>query len=198
MSDQVKGIGDEAPQGWALEESSVPMPKGLSKIMDTVREIFSMWKIHSLRMEVGKPISFTRFVKEEEAARTKQLEEEGAFCLGDLVRNVTMEEYEIGEGKRVTSREMFIDMLLGIAARRLHLTHIGLGPESLFFKWMDIDHLAYGGMTHFAGAEIVRDKQVPPDVLLILGSMAKNSRLEDTTFVLKGHMHILDLEEEDA
>lgn len=189
MSD-VKGIGDEAPHGWALQMYQVPMPKGLTRIVSTIKEILAQGKVHSLQLELGKPISFTKFVKEEEAEQSKMAEEQGKMTLGDVARNVLMEEYEIGEDRRVTARDVFLEMMLAISARRLHVTHIGLGPETDFFKWLDIDQLAYGGIASLAGAEIVRDKQIPKDNLLMAAGPDPAGPVDATTFILKAHMFV--------
>ena len=80
----VKGIGEEAPQGWALQVYQVPLPKGKAQIIGAISEILSQRRVQSLTLELGKPITFTRFVKEEEAEQTKRLEEEGRLIHTDF------------------------------------------------------------------------------------------------------------------
>lgn len=197
VDDQVKGIGDEAPDGWALQVYQVPLPSGLGRILAVIREILAQGKVQSLQLELGKPITFTKFVKEEEAEKTKQVEAEGKMSLGDIARNVMMEEYEAGEGRRVTAQEVFLEMMLAISARRLHVTHIGLGTETNFFKWLGIDQMAYGGITNLAGAEIVWDKQVPGDNLLLAAGPNPAGPVDAVTFVMKAHMRVWEDEDVD-
>ena len=187
MSDQLRGLGDDAPQGWMLQQYEVPQPKGISAIMETLKEILGLGKVQSLLVELGKPVVFTRFVKEEEADRARQVEEQGAASLGDVARNVSMEEYS---GRRQNGRpeEIFIDMLMGVSARRLSLTHIGLGPETRFFKWMDLDEMAYGGIAQFAGAEVIRDKDIPDEIMLLFAGPRAGGKPEEATFILKCHL----------
>lgn len=192
---QVKGIGDDAPEGWVLEEYEVPMPKGLRSILEAVRNVLELGKVQSVHLEMGRPIVFTRLVKESEAEEKRQIEKAGDATLGDMARNILMEEYS---GRMTKPFAIFFDMLLALSARRLHLTHIGVGPETRLFEWLGIDPIAYGGITYFAGAEVVRDGSLPDDSLIFFSGRRAGGRIDQSTFALRCHMLTSeDLEQED-
>jgi len=185
----VKGIGDEAPEGWVLEEYEVPMPTGLQEILDTIRSVLGQGKVQSVHLQLGHPITFTRLVKQAEATQKRRSEEEGSMELGDVARNVQMEEYT-GSKIHGGPTEIFFDMLLGLEARRLHLSHIGVGPETRLFDWLGIDKVAYGGIENLGGAPLRKDKSIPDEVLILFGSPYRNARVDQVTYAVKSHMFL--------
>jgi hypothetical protein len=196
--DNVKGIGDEAPEGWVLEEYEAPMPKNLGEILDTVKSVLQQGKVQSVKLELGHPITFTKFVKQTEATQRRREEEEGGMGLGEVARNIQMEEYA-GSKVHGGPTEILVDMLLGLEARRLHLSHIGVGPETRLFDWLSIDKVAYGGIENLGGAPLVRDKSIPDEVLILFGSPYRSARTDQVTYATKSHMFLPgeDLPEED-
>jgi hypothetical protein len=195
---EVKGIGDEAPEGWVLEEYEVPMPGGLQEILDTVKSVLQQRKVQSVLLKLGCPITFTRMVKQDEATQRRREEDEGGMKLGDVARNVQMEEYS-GSKIHGGPTEILVDMLLGLEARRLHLSYIGVGPETRLFDWLSIDKVAYGGIENLGGAPLVRDKSIPDEVLILFGSPYRAARIDQVTYATKSHMFLPgeDLPEED-
>ena len=184
---EVKGIGDEAPEGWVLEEYEIPLPSGLQSILETVKGILQQGRVQSLSIRLGHPISFTKMVKESEAAQKRRVEEQGSMQLGEVARNVKMDEFS-GELGSLSPAEILIKMALGIEVRHLHLTHIGLGAETDFFSWMDLDPVAYGGIENLVGASLVRDSDIPDDVVIFFGGPYRQGRVDQITYALKSHM----------
>lgn len=194
---QLKGIGEDAPDGWVIEEFEVPMPGNLQDILEAIKGVLKQGKIQSVMLELGKPIRFTRFVKQEESRGRRRQEQEGGMSLGDVARNVQLEEY-VGQG--TTPPEIFFDMLLQLEARRLHLTHIGVGPDTRFFDWMGIDKVAYGAIENLGGAELVKDKGIPDERLIFFGSPYRQGRTDQITYALVHHLFLeeADLHKEEA
>ena len=184
---RVKGLGDDAPEGWALEEFEVPLPKRLDDIVTTIRQVLSQGRVQSLRLELGHPIAFSRFVKDDEVSQKREKEKEGALSLGAMARNVDMEEY-VGSKAQGEPAEIFLDMLLYLSARRLCLTHVGVGYESCIFTWLGLDPVAYGGLTHVGGAEFVRDSDIPDDVMIFFASRTAFARVDQVVFALTYRM----------
>lgn len=184
---EIKGIGEGAPIGWVLEEYEIPMPKGLQEILEAIKSVLQQGKVQSVALELGKPIRFTRMVKEEEAAGRRRQESEAEAKLGDIARNVLLEEYA-GSGK--TPTEVFFESLLHLEARRLHLTHIGVGPQTRMFDWLGIDKVAYGAIENLGGAQLVRDKGIPDDRMMFFGSPYRQGRTDQITYALALHLFL--------
>lgn len=161
------------------------MPKGLQEVLDAIKTVLQQGKVQSVTLELGKPIRFTRMVKEGEATGRRRQEAESEAKLGDIARNVQLEEYG-GKGK--TPTEIFFEALLGLEARRLHLTHIGVGPQTRMFDWLGIDKVAYGAIENLGGASLVRDTGIPDDRMIFFGSPFKNARTDQITYALILHL----------
>ncbi len=186
---EVKGIGDEAPEGWVIEEYEIPLPATLREILSTIESVLKQGKVQTVNLKLGHPLVFTRFVRQDEATQKRRGENEGGIQLGDVVRNVQLEEYN-GSKLHGGPTEIFFDMLLGLEARRLHLSHIGVGPETRLFDWLDIDKVAYGGIENLGGAPLVRDKDIPDEVLVIFGSPYRSARADQVTYAVKSYMFL--------
>jgi hypothetical protein len=186
---EIKGIGDGAPEGWVLEEYEVPMPQTLSDILETIKGVLQQGKVQSLTLELGRPITFTRLVKQAEATQKRREEEVGGMLLGETVRNIQLEEYS---GSKIDGEpaEILFDMMLGIEARRLYLSHIGVSPNTRLFDWLGIDKVAYGGIENLCGAPLVRDKDIPDEVVIVLGSTHRQARTDQVTYAIKSHMFL--------
>ena len=187
--EQLKGIGDSVPDGWVLEEFKAPLPKGLNNVIDAIRQILKLGKIRSLLVEIGKPITYTRFIRETEKS-AKQEDFQGGVSPGDIARNIMMEEYS--GNKTSNPLEIFFDILLGLSVRHLYLTHIGIGTESRFFQWMKLDTIVYGGIEHLAGGKLVRDEEIPNDIIIFYGNPKQGGRLDQATYALKCYMFLLE------
>lgn len=187
-SSEIKGIGDGAPDGWVIEEYVVPMPKRLDDILTEVRTILQRGRVQTVRLANGHPITFTRFVKQDEAAQKLKEEEVGGVGLGDVARNVIMDEYALPPDS--SSLQAFLYMMLSVEARRLHLTHIGTGSNTRLFEWLGIDRIAYGSIENIGGAEIVRDGEIPDDILIFFGSPYRSGRIDQITYAIKVHMFL--------
>jgi hypothetical protein len=193
--DNVSGIGDGAPDGWVLEEYEVPMPGGLGEILDAIKAVLRLGRVQSLELQMDKPIRYTRLVKESEATQDRVVKETGAMQLGEVARNVTMEEYS---GTKKAPTEIFFDLLLAMTSRRLHLSFIGVGANTRMFSWMGLDSIAYGGIERIGGARLVRDGSIPDDNLILFGSPHNNARIDQLTYAIKAQMFMEeDLEKDD-
>lgn len=195
---EVKGIGDEAPEGWVLEEYETPMPSGLQEILDAVKSVLQQRKVQSLKLELGHPIVYTRFVKQAEATQRRREEAEGGMHLGEVARNIQLDEFPFK--KSASPTDTFFQMMLALEARRLHLAFIGIGPETRLFDWLGIDKVAYGGIENLGGAQLMRDKGLPDESLIFFGSPYRNARIDQVTYAIKSHMFLAgeDLPEEVA
>jgi len=182
----MKGLGEEQHPGWTLQTFEVFMPKGLSAILDTIKDILLKGKVQTLMMEVGRPIIYTQMMEASEAAVPKDLP--AGMTLGDVSRNVHMEEY-VGELPRLTA-EVLQKMFLIISLRGLYVTHIGIGPETRFFRWLGVDEMIYGGLTQVFGAELVRDKQLGSDIMILFAGPVQGGQPEAVTFALKHHLFL--------
>jgi hypothetical protein len=194
----VKGIADEAPEGWVLEEYEIAMPKSLQDIIDAVQDVLQLRRVQSVSLKLGCPIRYTRFVKQDEATQKRREEVEGGMQLGEVVRNIQLEEFPFQ--KETSAPQTFLHMLLALEVRRLHLAFIGIGPESRLFDWMGIDKVAYGGIENLGGATLVRDKNLPDESLIMFGSPYQHARIDQVTYAIKSHMFLEgeDLPEEAA
>lgn len=180
----VGGLGEDAPDGWVLEQYEIPLPKGRRAILEQLEAVLKQPKVQSIKVELGRPIVFHRFVREAEA--TQQQQRETLMSLGELARNVHMEEYAPTDGD--SSKDTFISMLLAVAARRLHLTHIGIGAETLFFDWLHLDRIMFGGIANIGGVELVRDNDIPNDVMIFFAGHRRGGRVDQAMFALKCHL----------
>ena len=189
---EVRGIGEGAPVGWVLEEYEVPMPKSLQEILDAIKAVLQQGRVQTVALELGKPIRFTRLVKEEDAIGRRRQEAESEMKLGDVARNVMLEEYG---GKARLPTEIFFEALLHLEARRLHLTHIGVGPQTRMLDWFGLDKVAYGAIENLGGAALVRDKGIPDDRMIFFGSPFRNGRTDQISYALTLHLF---LQEEDT
>ena len=187
---EVKGIGDGAPEGWVLEEYEAFMPGTLQEILDTIKGVLKQGRVQTVSLKLGCPLLYTRLVEQDKATQKRREENEGGMQLGDVVRNVQLDEYD-GSKLHDGSPEIFFDMLLGLEARRLHLSYIGVGPETRFFDWLQIDKVAYGGIENLGGAPLVRDKDIPDEALIIFGSPYRAARVDQVTYAIKSHMFLL-------
>jgi hypothetical protein len=190
---QFKGIGEDAPEGWVVEEFEVPLPSNLQDIVEALKVVLKQGKVQSVSLELGKPIRYTRFVKQDEAQGRCRQEQQSGMNLGDVARNVYLEEYSDVGG--YTPAEILLRMMLQLEARRLHLTHIGVGPNTRMFDWLGIDKVAYGAIENLGGAELVRDKDIPDERLVFFGSPQHQGRTDQITY---GLIHHLFLEKEDT
>lgn len=187
----VKGIGDGAPEGWVIEEQEVVLPKGLSAIMEAIRSILQLGRVQTLSLELDSPIRFTRLVPQGEAVQRERKRSAEEMCLGEVARNIHLAEYNGSKINRGPT-EIFFDMLLGIEARRLHLSHIGVGSIEHFLDWMGLDKIAHGGIAHLGGVSFVQDKDIPDNRLIFFGSPYRRARIDQITYALTHHMFVPD------
>ena len=186
----MRGIGEEENPGWTLQTFEAFMPKGLKAILDAIRDILQKGKVQSLSLEVGKPITYTQWV--EGGPREAPV----GMTLGDVARNVQMEEYNCPVKEPAVFH--WTRMFLSIALRGLYVTHIGIGPETRFFRWLGVDEMTYGGLTQVFGAEIVRDKQIESDIVVLFAGPIQGGRPDNVTYALKHHLFSIDdLEQEE-
>lgn len=193
---EAKGIGDGAPAGWVLEEYKIPLESDLESILESIRSILKQGKVQSVHLSLGKPIVYTKLVRVEESTQKRVVEEEGSMQLGEVARNVQMEEYW---GSKTSAEEIFLDMLLGLEARRLHLAYIGVGQQTRFFDWIGVDKVAYGGIEYLGGAQLVRDGSIPDETIIFFGSPSLPPRVDQVTYAIKCYMFLkeADLPESD-
>lgn len=185
---EVKGIGDEAPEGWVLEEYETPMPKGISEILDAIKHVLQQGKIQSVLLKLGSPIRFTRFIKQEEVTRKRKQEGEGEMKLGEAARNVQLEEFQ---GKSKSPSDVLLLMMLALEMRQLHLSFVGVGANTRLFEWLGLDQVAYGGIENLGGALLVRDNNIPDEALIMFGSPYRQSRVDQVTYAIKTHMFLV-------
>lgn len=176
----MKGIGEEQNPGWTLQTFEVYMPKGMKAILDAIRDILNKGKIQTLTLEVGRPITYSQFV---EAGPETPKDLPAVMTLGEVARNVQMEEYSFGG--RETNLQAWFKMFLAISLRGLYVTHIGIGPETRLFKWLGLDEMTYGGLTQLCGAEISRDKLLGSEIMVLFAGPIQGGRPEAITYALK-------------
>lgn len=184
---QIRGLGDESPRGWVLEHFELPLPKGISNILNTIRDVLTLGQVQTLQIDIGCPLRYSRLVRETEAQQKQQEEREGAASLGSIARNIFMEEYS-GTRLHGGPTEILFDMFLGISARQLYLTHIGIGVASQFFDWMSMDPIAYGGIDRLGGAQLVRDSDIPDNTLIMFAGPYAAGQADQATYALTCRM----------
>jgi len=189
MSEDIKGIGDSgAPEGWVIVEKEEPMPPGgIDPVLESMRAILSQKRIQSIKLELGKPIRYTRFVPRSEAEQQERVEEKAGMQLGEIARNVMMEEYT---GKEELPAKILVDLMLQIESRHLFLSYVGVGAESRLITWLGLDPIAYGGIGNLCGVPLRRDRDVPDNVLIFLGSPYRSARMDQVTYAIKAHMFL--------
>jgi hypothetical protein len=193
----LRGLGDEAPDGWAVVEESVQLPKGKKALMDTISEILSKTKVQWVHVELGKPINFARFVPESEASQVRFEEEASQHSIGAIIRNLTMEEVDaVKESGGYINRFVLTEMFLAVSLRSLHVTHIGMGSETRFFEWMQWDSIKMGGITHYCGARLSKDSEIPNDVLILVCGPRPGDRLDQAVYCLKCSMPMEEYDEQ--
>jgi hypothetical protein len=179
----MSGIGEEPYQGWVPKTVEVFMPKGLKAVMEVIREILLKGKIQKLTMEVGRPITYVQYVKAED----EPLAEVATMTLGDVARNVQMDEYR-PSARTEDNLLAWHRMWLAIALRGLYVTHIGVGSSTRLFRWLGLDEMVYGGLQQMYGADIVRDKQLSDDIVVLFAGLQVGGPVEAITYAVKCHL----------
>jgi hypothetical protein len=179
----MSGIGEEQHPGWVLKTFEVFMPKGMKAILEAIKDILSKGKVQSVVLELGRPITYTQMVQET----NEPLAEVGGMKLGDVSRNVQMEEYtpsaDLEDNLLAWHR-----MWLSIALRGLYVTHIGVGPQTRLFHWLGLDPMVYGGLTQMYGADLVVDKEFAADIVVLFAGPQVGGRVEGITYAMKCHL----------
>jgi hypothetical protein len=184
-----KGLGDEAPDGWVMIDESVPLPKSKKEILAAISDVLAKSKVQWVHVELGKPINYGRFVLEKEAKQVQYKDELEQISVGAIIRNLPMEETEAVDSFGVHANHyVLINMFLAISLRGLHVTHIGLGRETHFLEWMGWDPIQTGGITHYCGAKLVRDSEIPNEVIVLICGPRPADRLDQAVYCLKGFM----------
>jgi len=188
---EIKGIGEEAPEGWVLEEFEIPMPQGLGNILQTIKDVLKQGRVYSLKLEMKKPITYQKFVEEHEAQVVREAREAGMMSLGAVSRNVRMDEMTPWDGQHFRyASGILISAMLALEARKLHLTHIGLSSGSDFVQWMGMNPMTYGDIEYLGGAEIVRDPDIPDHAVLFFGGQYRAGRVDQISMCFKYDLYM--------
>lgn len=186
-----RGLVDNNFPGWVLQTFEMPMPPGMEKILEAIKTCLSQKQVQSVKLEMGRPISYTRLIPESEAKVQQQIEEETEMNLGAVARNVQM-----GESSDMPARgeepNLVIKLFMMFELRRLFVTHIAFGPESVFFRWLQVDPMIYGAIEYFLGAKVVREKDIPDDAMILFGGTRPGGPTSEITYAMKCHLLVVE------
>lgn len=164
------------------------LPQDVDGILESVRRIILMGAVQTITLRDGEPITYQRLMRpgeEPDAAETAASFAE--LTLLEVVRNISMEEYE--GGKDICSN--VVKMFMSMEADGWVVTHVLVGTST--HLW---DHL-WGTpavptrkhrLSHFLGAAVELEQTLSSDVFILCGARTKHATIAEIGFALKGNV----------
>ncbi len=162
MQGKPQSLGEGKPSNYELERDSRPLPSSRKEIVSAVEEILGLGGVQKLTIEIGSPITFSRFVPKA----VKDPSEVSSEDPYEVMVSNEIEEYS-------PEREFNLYELLVRAFAML--TRKGFAPESMFVSKLAPIRKALGveadwDMENLFGAKVYRSNQVPEGVLVLTGT----------------------------
>jgi len=192
----MNGLGEEKFSGYVLEEFESYLPKKRSDILDAISSILSEKYVQSVIIEIGKPIRYTKYVKESEETSSRDRVTRGPD-LDQVVRNIRLDEVSLDDVS-LDSDEDFREkslklakIFLVLATKNLFLTHIGTSTSLSFIDWLGggaltgIHRSMFDGIIKFGGAVLVQHEDIPENVVVFCAGRKMGGELSDVTYALK-------------
>ena len=171
-----------------LATIQVPLPEDIDGIVDAVRKIVLLGEIESISISTGQPITYRRIVRDgEELAPEESTQSFAELSLMDVVRNVTMEEWERDPKKPQSPSEELLWMFALMGSKKWVVTQLLTGESTMFWGWLGLPESA-GGAEQFLGARIEVDNKLPEDVFILCGGRTRNATIAEVKFALKGNV----------
>lgn len=152
---------------YLMRQYTKPLPETREGVLEELRSILEEGGVQEVHISVQQPIRYTKRI-------TSDLEEIPLSPM-DIARNIQMEELRLDprDGK-----DAILRIMATLAQRNVFLTHICYGDAYRFWEWMGFDPLAYVTLETFLGAELLRDKEMPPDSCLFFAGPFRDGSLD--------------------
>lgn len=162
-------LSDNDPK-YVLISDTVLLPNSRKEIIDSFQQILSLGGVQKVMIEIGRPIQFTRLVREDLIAPEARLTEEDPL---DAVRAGEVEEFHLS-GELLTDREISPLEILFHAFTQLDEQHyepkmVVVGSWAAFRAWLTMPLTA--NLNKMFGVKVVRSATAPDDAVFISGAM---------------------------
>jgi len=157
---------------------AVVRPKGTEEQLGVLRPLLDNPDVLRVVLDKSRPFFLVerRSLHEEEALSTEQ-------ALHDAVRQSPMEEYTAEGGKSAAAQ--MLDFFEAIGSEGLEVSHLLAGSKKAFESWLGV-RLPRLQIPRVFGVRVYFLTQLPDDVVLACGSLAKESMPGEIKFSIKG------------
>jgi len=181
------GIGQK--MGGKITRISVACPDDIDGIVDRIRQIILIGQVQTITLKNGEPIVYERLVQPGEEIKPQESTEGFAELTPfEVVRNVPMEEFRIEEyvTTKPAPHQTLVWSFIHLHLQDWIVTHILLGQETNFWKWLGMPRRGRGlQTTHFLNARVEEDKQVPENIYILCGARTRHATIAEIGCSLK-------------
>jgi hypothetical protein len=169
----------------------MPMPEDIDGILQSVRAILLKGSVTQIIVQEGEPITFEREVSEDEEVQPLDSTEGFAELTPiEIVRNVTMEEFDLEEQGLLTAlpHSILLWMIFLLEHEGWVPTHLIVSAASSFWKWLGVPARTGKRLEKFLGLRIEREEKLPNEVFLVGGSKHQGATIAEVGYILKGNV----------
>jgi len=176
----------EAKTSLMLSVEEVDMPSTIEGILTILKRVLSKPYVQSIILRTGRPIEISWYKAISDSLRIGEPEDDPDVVLA----RVEIEEFSTAK----SPKESLLDALISLSSRNLYANHIFVGSISFFRDWLGIPTVvpfprkeggAGPGYYSFIGLNLLEVESLGEDVVVLLGSEAKNATTTEISFGLK-------------
>jgi len=178
------GIGGQNALG-RMVTVQTELPADVDSIVEAIRKIILLGEVQSIVVKTGEPIVYQRFIRNgEEISPEESTQSFAELTAYEIIRNIVMEEWSADEGE--SPHTTLVLMFAHMAENDWVVTHIVLGEDSDFWRWLRLPAKADQNFKQFCGARIEKSKELPKDAFILCGSKTRHATIAEIGFALKG------------
>ncbi|CAB4131195.1 hypothetical protein UFOVP276_161 [uncultured Caudovirales phage] len=170
-----------------LATAQVELPDSIDGIVEKVREILTKGNVRSISIRDGEPITYQRMASPAEVALDPLEEWSSDITLGDMYRNVDMEEFDLKEQGLVgaSPQTVLFWAIYYIEHENMSPTHILVSKDSDLWSWIGLSRRQGRKLDRFMGLKIERAETIPTSAVILFGSNYPGAGVGDVRFALK-------------
>lgn len=176
-------------QGGKLVTAQMDLPPDIDGILDIIRGILQQGGVQTIKLALGEPVVYTRITTGDENDPFEGARSYVDLPIADIVRQRPMEDSPLNESS-ILGPAHFIQAMLLMHLKDYTVTHLVLGPKTVFWKWLGIDPLLASRVTHVCGAKVEIDKTLGVDRAILCGARTRDASRNEIEFSLVLFMEV--------
>jgi hypothetical protein len=162
------------------------LPETIDGILAKVREILMLGGIQALSLSNDGIIHYERLAMPTGTTPDMELQNDfTSLSIMDIVRRIPMEELEID---RFDPETQLVRIMLRFPPRYLSPTHIVMGLDSQFWRWLDLEHIDPKLKENFLNCMVIETADLPADIFLVCGAKSRYATIAELKYVIKGNI----------